>query len=76
MPPFASDLAGNAIIGEAGDPTVAPFINSGGQTWLVAFRNVNDTTRVYTRQIPAVSGLSARRASEFAGHSLPTPPAA
>lgn len=61
----------------AGDPTVAPFINSGGQTWLIAFRNINDTTRVYTRQIPAVSGgLSARRAAEFAPHSLPTPPAA
>jgi hypothetical protein len=58
----------------ASDPTVVPFINSGGQTWLVAFRNLNDTTRVYTRQIPTVAGLSARRAAEFTGHSLPTPP--
>lgn len=53
----------------AGDPTVAPFVNSSGQTWLIAFRNRNDTTRVYDRQIAGVSALAAR--AEFTGHSLP-----
>jgi hypothetical protein len=57
----------------ASDPSVVPFVNSSGQTWLIAFRNINDTTRVYDRQV--ASGSAARRASaEFTGHSLATPP--
>ena len=61
----------------ATDPTVVPYVNQGGQSWLIVFRNTNDTTRVYERrQVPGVS-TSLRRASstvEFAAHALPAPP--
>jgi len=62
--PEASDPA-------ATDPTVVPYVNQSGQSWLIVFRNINDTTRVYERrQVPGVS-TSLRRASEFTAHALP-----
>ncbi|MEU4218229.1 tachylectin-related carbohydrate-binding protein [Actinoplanes sp. NPDC026623] len=59
----------------ATDPTVAPLTNSSGQSWVIVYRNVNDATRVYDREIPAASGAALRRATpEFARHALPAPP--
>jgi hypothetical protein len=49
--------------------------NSSGQSWVIVYRNVNDATRVYDREIPAASGAALRRATpEFARHALPAPP--
>jgi len=59
----------------ASDPTVAPVTNSSGQSWMVVFRNLNDANRVYVRQQLTPFGSRAYRASEFVGHTLPTPPA-
>ena len=61
----------------ATDPTVAPFTNSSGQTWLIAFRNVNDSTRLHTRQLPAVGVARAARvgAPAFTTHVLAGPAA-
>jgi len=58
----------------ASDPTVIPLTNSSGQTWVIVYRNANDATRVYQRQIPTASVASLRRAAEFQSHTLPTPP--
>ena len=58
------------------DVTVAPYTGAGGETWLVAFRNVNDTTRVYERQVPAAAAAKSARTAgtpSFSGHSLPVP---
>ena len=58
------------------DPTVVPFTNSSGQSWLIVYRNANDATRVYQRQVPtaALRAKSATAAPDFAGHTLPMPP--
>ena len=60
----------------ATDPTVVPFTNGSGQSWLIVFRNANDATRVYQRQVPtaALQAKSATAAPAFAGHTLPMPP--
>ncbi|WP_410819611.1 hypothetical protein [Micromonospora sp. 050-3] len=58
----------------ATDPTVSPIINSGGNGWMIVYRNVNDATRVYERQVPS-SGVSVASAGKFSGHTVPAPPA-
>ncbi|MFG1606769.1 hypothetical protein [Actinoplanes sp. NPDC049265] len=60
----------------ASDPTIAPIRKGSGQTFLIAFRNPNDTTRVYYRQ-DQVALAKARTAATpaFTGYSLPKPPA-
>jgi hypothetical protein len=59
------------------DVSVAPYTGATGETWLIVFRNVNDTTRVYERQVPAAAAAakSAKVAGtpSFTGHSLPKP---
>jgi hypothetical protein len=61
----------------ATDPTIAPFTNSSGQTWLIAFRNVNDSTRLHARQLPAVGVTRAATAGDpaFTRHTLTGPAA-
>lgn len=34
------------------DPSVAPYVNSNGQSWMITFRNVNGAVRFYDRQLP------------------------
>lgn len=60
----------------ATDPTVAPFTNSSGQTWVIVYRNTNDATRVYDRKVPtlALRAKTATGAPGFTGHTLPAPP--
>jgi len=61
----------------ATDVTVAPYTGSSGETWLIVFRNQNDTTRVYERKLPSVAAAAkASTVPSFAAHSLPRPPAA
>lgn len=60
----------------ASDPIVVPLTNASGQSWVIVFRNLNDTTRVYERQIPGASALRTtgpRPAVQFRAHSLPNP---
>ncbi|MEV1287368.1 hypothetical protein [Micromonospora sp. NPDC049679] len=57
----------------ATDPTVVPFIGNAGESWLIVFRNANDFTRVYERQLPQAAQTLAAR-SEFVARSLPAPP--
>ena len=58
------------------DPTVAPITTGGGQSWVIVFRNANDATRVYTRQIPSAAKLRTKAAApEFEAHTIPAPPA-
>jgi hypothetical protein len=59
----------------ATDPTIAPFTNSAGQAWLIAFRNINDATRIYQRYVPAAGVARAATAGvpAFRGHTLPKP---
>jgi len=59
------------------DVTVAPYTGAGGESWLLAFRNVNDTTRIYERQLPAAAAAKSARTAgtpSFSAHSLPAPP--
>jgi len=59
------------------DVTVAPYTGAGGESWLLAFRNVNDTTRIYERQLPAATAAKSARTAgtpSFSAHSLPAPP--
>ncbi|WP_124819935.1 hypothetical protein [Micromonospora ureilytica] len=58
----------------ATDPTVSPIINSSGNGWVIVYRNANDATRVYERQVPS-AGVSVASAGEFSGHTVPAPPA-
>lgn len=60
----------------ASDPTVAPITNSAGQIWVIVFRNANDATRVYERQLPttALRAKASKAAPEFVGRTLPAPP--
>ncbi|MFG1606767.1 hypothetical protein [Actinoplanes sp. NPDC049265] len=58
----------------ATDPTIVPLRNGSGQTWVILFRNINDTTRLYTREIPG-GALKKASAATFTGHTLPAPPA-
>jgi len=37
----------------ATDPSVAPYLNSNGQSWMITFRNVNGAVRFYDRQLPS-----------------------
>jgi hypothetical protein len=59
------------------DPSVAPFTNSNGQSWVIVFRNANGVTRVYWRDpsaTPAASAattLSAPANPTFTPHTLP-----
>jgi hypothetical protein len=57
----------------ASDPTVVPVTNGSGQSWFIVFRNVNDSTRVYERRVPALAAAARRSAAEFEAHTLPTP---
>jgi hypothetical protein len=59
----------------ATDPALVPVRNGSGQSWVIVFRNLNDATRVYTRQIPGAA-LKKASAATFAGHTLPAPPKA
>ena len=59
----------------ATDPTVAPITNGSGDSWIIVFRNLNDVTRVYTRQAPPTAAKSSAASAGFTGHSLPAPPA-
>ena len=65
----------------ATDVTLAPFTGGGsGESWIIVFRNQNDATRVYERQLPSAGVTAAKAATAsdvptFTGHSLPTPPA-
>ncbi|EWM10798.1 hypothetical protein [Kutzneria sp. 744] len=36
----------------ATDPSVAPYVNSNGQSWMITFRNTNGAVRFYDRQLP------------------------
>ncbi|MEU8161693.1 hypothetical protein [Micromonospora parva] len=58
----------------ATDPTVSPIVNSSGNGWMIVYRNFSDATRVYQRQVPP-GGVSVASAGEFAGHTVPAPPA-
>jgi hypothetical protein len=60
----------------ATDPTVTPIINSSGQTWLVVFRNANDATRAYERDVPTATLRANKTTGEwsFRSHTLPTAP--
>ncbi|MFG1605061.1 tachylectin-related carbohydrate-binding protein [Actinoplanes sp. NPDC049265] len=66
--PLAPDGTSDPSVTE---PTITEFTNGGGQTYLIAFRNQNDATRIYTRQ--NVSGKAAK-ASVFAAHGIAAPP--
>jgi hypothetical protein len=58
----------------ATDPTIAEYANTSGQSYLIVFRNPNDSTRIYARQTP--TGSAARKAAakpDFAVHQLPAP---
>ncbi|WP_088984182.1 hypothetical protein [Micromonospora echinospora] len=57
------------------DPTVAPFAGANGQSWMIVFRNANDATRVYERQVVPTGLRTATPAAEFTAHTLPIPPA-
>ena len=59
------------------DVTVTPFTGGNGESWLIAFRNQNDVTRVYERNLPAAAAAKAKTTGtpSFTAHSLPTPPA-
>ncbi|WP_433303674.1 tachylectin-related carbohydrate-binding protein [Actinoplanes sp. CA-030573] len=62
----------------ATDPAAIPFTNSSGQTWLIAFRNANDATRVYERTQVSGTGTSLRRSAAAPGfieRTLPALPA-
>jgi hypothetical protein len=37
----------------ATDPSVAPYVNSNGQSWMITFRNANGSVRFYDRQLPS-----------------------
>ncbi|MEV6630367.1 tachylectin-related carbohydrate-binding protein [Actinoplanes sp. NPDC051470] len=56
------------------DPTITPFADGNGDSYLIAFRNQNDAARVYTRQ--SGSGLAAGKTAtpSFTAHTLPAPP--
>ncbi|MEV7623791.1 tachylectin-related carbohydrate-binding protein [Actinoplanes sp. NPDC089786] len=55
------------------DPTLAEYTGSAGQSWMVAFRNQNEVTRVYTRQVPTGAARSTGSVPRLVGHSLPKP---
>jgi hypothetical protein len=55
------------------EPTISEFTNGGGGSYLIAFRNQDDATRVYTRQ--SVSGKAAStKAPAFSAHGIAAPP--
>jgi hypothetical protein len=56
----------------ASDPTVVPITNGNGQSWLITFRNANDVTRVYERQVPSSAALRATAGSSTVKSSTPT----
>jgi hypothetical protein len=60
----------------ATDPTVVPFTNGSGQSWAIVYRNANDATRLYNRQVPslALQAKAATGAPGFTRHTLPAPP--
>ncbi|WP_229403396.1 hypothetical protein [Micromonospora okii] len=64
----------------ATDPTVALLSNGSGSSWMIVYRNVNDATRVYDRQIlPSLKTASPATEApanvRFQAHTLPAPPA-
>ncbi|MEV6636337.1 hypothetical protein AB0M54_36885 [Actinoplanes sp. NPDC051470] len=66
LDPTGSDLS-------ATDPAIAPISNSSGSTWAIVFRDGDDATRVYLRE---VSGAGKKAATAtFAAHTLPAPKA-
>jgi hypothetical protein len=67
--PLSPDITDPA----ATDPTVAPITNSAGQTWMIAFRNADDVTRVYTRQVTTSKAKAKSKAKvTFTRHKVPT----
>jgi hypothetical protein len=56
------------------DPTVAPVTGQNGESWRIVFRNQNDTTRVYGREVPTAAVAKAAKEPTFTGQSLPRPP--
>ncbi|MEU4218226.1 hypothetical protein [Actinoplanes sp. NPDC026623] len=60
----------------ATDPTVVPFTNGSGQSWMIVYRNANDATRVYSRQVPAAALRAKASTAEprFERHAVPAPP--
>jgi hypothetical protein len=67
----------------ATDPTVAPFTNVNGQTWIIVFRNLNNASRVYVAgDMPPAGALAGSNRSTEAGQpdrsftavTLPAPP--
>jgi hypothetical protein len=64
------------------DPSVAPFTNSSGQSWIIVFRNANGATRVYWRSdAPVTAAASAASAAKplaaattFTPYTLPAAP--
>ncbi|MEV6304304.1 tachylectin-related carbohydrate-binding protein [Actinoplanes sp. NPDC051861] len=60
----------------ATEPTVAEFTGTDGQqSWLIVYRNQNDSTKVYTRQAPpdAAARGTAEAVPGFTRHTLAAP---
>jgi hypothetical protein len=61
----------------ASDPTVVPFVNGTGPSWLIVFRNQDNAHRVYVRQLPTGAAGKQKAATvtpAFAAHTLPAAP--
>jgi hypothetical protein len=62
----------------ATDPTIAPYANAAGQSYVIVYRNINDATRLYERKNgPGVTSGAGRKAAGaepvFTSHQVPAP---